>query len=123
MEAPSHGTSIQIYRKYFIYGFYLVCDRATKSTTDVFFIAERAECVLDMIPAPGFDVRQQGGRERRHTARLSILRVFTPNSVHSQLQKRSQQVARGVSDPPNMFADGLASLYVRPEASYFPIQL
>ena len=29
MEATSHGTSIQIYRKYFIYGFYLVCDRAS----------------------------------------------------------------------------------------------
>ena len=120
METSSHGTSIHIYRKSFIYGFYLLCDRAT---TDVFFIAERAECVLEIIPAPGFDVRRQGGRERRHTARLSISRVFTPNSMHSQLHKSSQQVARGVSDPPNMFADGLASLYVRPGASYFPTQL
>ena len=86
-------------------------------------MAERAECVLEIIPAPGFDVRQQGGRERRQTARQSILRVFTPKSVHSQLQKRSQQVVRGVSDPPNMFADGLASLYVRTEASDFTTQL
>eukprot|EP00966_Prymnesium_polylepis_P130830 3026015-Prymnesium_polylepis.1 len=35
--------------------------------------------------------------------------------MHSQLHKSSQQVARGVStflDPPNMFADGLASAVV-----------
>eukprot|EP00966_Prymnesium_polylepis_P139091 3213975-Prymnesium_polylepis.1 len=72
-----------------------------------------------IIPAPGFDVRRQGGRERRHTARLSISRVFTPNSDAFT----ASQVARGVSDPPNMFSDGMASLYVRPGASFFSAQL
>eukprot|EP00966_Prymnesium_polylepis_P153243 3539730-Prymnesium_polylepis.1 len=43
-----------------------------------------------------------GQRTAYNTARLSISRVFTPNSMHSPLNKSSQQVARGVSDPPTI---------------------
>eukprot|EP00966_Prymnesium_polylepis_P178534 4134752-Prymnesium_polylepis.1 len=49
-----------------------------------------------------------GQRTAPYRAPVKIVRVFTPSSVHSHLKKRSQQVVRGGSEPPNMFSDGLA---------------